>query len=253
MLSRIHSKLGTAGLVVAIVALVAALGGAAFAAVPGLNSKQKKEVKKIAKSFQGKGPTGPAGPAGAAGAPGKEGAAGPKGATGGEGKQGPEGKQGKTGNPGEPGATGATGPTGPKGATGSSGCGGVLCSKESEFGRWGYGFTPPDQGRVFTPVSYPIQMPSVPTFHFVKKSETGVTGCPGTAAAPAAEPGNLCVYESASGTFLDEATVSSTDANKFGVMLNFQMKPVEEFEIEGHFFETYQQSTDFGTWAATAP
>jgi hypothetical protein len=53
MISRIHSKLGTAGLVVALVALVVALTGVAFAA-SGLNSKQKKEVKKIAKQFAGK-------------------------------------------------------------------------------------------------------------------------------------------------------------------------------------------------------
>ena len=49
MISRIHSKLGTAGFIVAIVALVAALGVALAAS--GLNSKQKKEVKKIAKQF----------------------------------------------------------------------------------------------------------------------------------------------------------------------------------------------------------
>lgn len=76
MFSRLHSRLGTAGFVVAIVALVAAVAGTAFAAT-GLNSKQKKEVKKIAKSVVQQGP---AGPAGAAGANGANGAAGPQGA-----------------------------------------------------------------------------------------------------------------------------------------------------------------------------
>ena len=52
MISRIHSKLGTAVLVVAIVALVVALTGVAVAE-PVL-TQQKKEVKKIAEQFAGK-------------------------------------------------------------------------------------------------------------------------------------------------------------------------------------------------------
>lgn len=95
MISRIHSKLGTAGLVVAIVALVAALGGGAYAAQQGLNGKQKKEVKKIAKKFAGApGPAGPQGPKGDTGAP------------------GPAGKDGTNGAPGEDGEDGAKGEAG---------------------------------------------------------------------------------------------------------------------------------------------
>jgi Collagen triple helix repeat (20 copies) len=96
MLSRVHSKLGTAGLIVAILALVVALTGVAFAAA-GLNSKQKKEVKKIAKSVAKAGPEGKQGPKGDTGAKGDQG---PKGETGSEGKQGAEGKQGNTGEAG---------------------------------------------------------------------------------------------------------------------------------------------------------
>lgn len=105
MFSRIHSKLGTAGLIVAIVAMVAALAGGAYAA-SGLNPKQKKEVKKIAKSESKKWSKkfskrfaipGPAGPAGAAG---------PTGATG---PQGPAGAPGAKGDKGDPGNDGANG------------------------------------------------------------------------------------------------------------------------------------------------
>lgn len=98
MISRIHSKLGTAGLVVAIVALVAALGGGAYAAQQGLNGKQKKEVKKIAKKF-----------AGAPGATGPQGQKGDTGATGPAGKDGTNGTNGTNGTDGEPGADGEPG------------------------------------------------------------------------------------------------------------------------------------------------
>ena len=80
--SRMHDKLGTAGLFVAIAALVAALAGTALAA-GGLTKQQEKQVTKIAKKYAGKpgaqgpqGPQGPAGPAGAKGDPGAQGAPG---------------------------------------------------------------------------------------------------------------------------------------------------------------------------------
>ena len=73
MFSRMHDKLGTAGLVVAIVALVFAMVGGAYAA-GGLTKQQEKQVTKIAKKYAGKpgaqGPQGPQGPAGLVGAKG---------------------------------------------------------------------------------------------------------------------------------------------------------------------------------------
>jgi len=94
MLSRIHNKLGTAGLIVAVVALIVALGGAAFAASSKLTPTEKKEVKKIAKQVA---KPGPAGAAGAAGPQGPKGDSGPKG------DQGPKGDIGNTGPKGEAG------------------------------------------------------------------------------------------------------------------------------------------------------
>jgi hypothetical protein len=95
MLSRLHNKFGTAGLVVAIVALVAALTGAAFAA-GGLTKQQEKQVKKIAKKYAGKsGPAGPAGPQGPAGA---KGDIGPKGDRGEKGEKGDRGLPGQDGS-----------------------------------------------------------------------------------------------------------------------------------------------------------
>jgi len=103
MLSRVHNKLGTAGLIVAVVALIAALGGAAFAASGKLTSTEKKEVKKIAK---------------------KVAKPGPKGDTGAKGDQGPKGEKG------DPGAKGEQGPKGDPGNLGEKGEAG-MCSEEN--------------------------------------------------------------------------------------------------------------------------
>jgi hypothetical protein len=116
MFSRIHQRLGTAGLIVAVVALVAALAGGAYAANGGLNKQQKKQVRNIAKNeskkwskkfskrFAKQGPQGDKGDTGATGA---TGATGPKGATGSPGEPGEDGEDGAPGTSAE--ATGYAG------------------------------------------------------------------------------------------------------------------------------------------------
>jgi hypothetical protein len=166
MISRIHSKLGTAGLVVAIVALIAALSGAAIAA-GGLSKQQEKQVKKIAKKYAGK--PGPAGP------------------------QGPVGPQGGKGDPGAPGAPGADGDPGPKGDPGDPWtAGGVLPSEETETGAWGVG----PAGVGFVSFSYNLPLTAAPTIKYLKKGEGETAECPGTVDEPEAEPGFLCIYTS---------------------------------------------------------
>lgn len=91
MLSKLHERLGTAGLVIAVAALVAALGGTAFAAA-GLNGTQKREVQKIARKYAGK-----------PGAPGAQGPQGPKG------DPGTKGEKGDAGLPGSAGTNGTDG------------------------------------------------------------------------------------------------------------------------------------------------
>jgi hypothetical protein len=227
MISRLHEKLGTAGLVVAIVALVAALGGTAFAAVDTLSSKEKKEVKKIAKKFAGKpgapGAPGPAGPAGPAGA---------KGATG---------------------ATGATGPVGPAGPEGSPWTiGGVLPAGETLVGHWGYGLQ--GEGLTVAPISFVIPYPDDegPELHFVKfaevEGETAPAECGGSVANPEAAPGHLCVYEMKVGDVnpgnYEEgmsdppSSVIGGGPDSAGVSL---------------FFSGSQFQFSAGTWAVTAP
>jgi hypothetical protein len=234
MISRIHSKLGTAGLVVAIVALVVALTGVAFAA-SGLNSKQKKEVKNIAKQYAGKnGAPGAAGPAGPQGAPG------PKGDKGDKGDQGIDGKQGKQGN------------VGPEGSPWTAG--GTLPSGETETGAWGVYNNSAIVSMSFniplasapTAVRYvnpsgeeKVFNPALPGFEFVT-----ATHCTGTVEAPTAPAGEVCVY----------AEQETQPAPSFGFFpLGAALK---KFTTGATFLFTVEPGLaqqGLGTWAVTAP
>jgi hypothetical protein len=158
MFSKLHERLGTAGLVIAVVALIAALAGTAFAA-SGLTGKQKKEVKKIAKKYAGKngapGATGPAGPQGPAGANGNAGAKGDNGAPGQAGAAGATGATGATGK-GVTGATGATGVTGENGSPWTAG--GTLPVEATETGAWS-GVAPKEEAELIA-ISFPIALAS---------------------------------------------------------------------------------------------
>ena len=185
MLSRIHNKLGTAGLVVAVIALVAALAGTAIAAA-GLNSKQKKEVTKIAKKYAGK-----------PGTPGAQGPAGP---------QGPAGSQGAAGPQGPTGPAGKFGPEGPEGVCSTSNC--VLPTGVTETGT----FLAPGAEEAIeggaeadTNISFNIPLSSTPELHYVNKEGKEQSGenfiapvnCLGTPEEPKAKPGQLCLYAKA--------------------------------------------------------
>jgi hypothetical protein len=236
MLSRIHNKLGTAGLVVAIVALVAALGGAAYAASDNhLSGGEKKEVKKIAKQFAGK-----------PGTPGAQGPAGGKGATGPAGKDGAAGAEGATGPTGPKGEKGPKGDKGATGATGLSGFTETLPSEKTEIGRWAYGNTAKEkQGLAWVPISFVIPLSEAPTFHYIPKEESGPTGCPGSASSPEAEPGNLCVYEEAGGN--NEATL-----NAFLTEVATGVEPKSGAVVVFNLVNTAIESNAFGSWAVTA-
>jgi len=231
MLSRIHNKLGTAGLVVAIVALIAALGGAAYAASDNhLSGGEKKEVTKIAKKYAGKpGPTGPKGATGAAGAAGAKGATGPKGDKGATGEKGPKGDKG---------ATGKTGPTGPKGATGP-GFEPPLPVGDTETGAWAIA-----NANSLVSASFNVALAAKPkAIVFIGGSVTGErvvpkeavkeTVCEGSAAAPTAPSGVLCVYI--------DATEESTIFPLEGL--------TKRYVSGGAWFVSAPEGRAFGTWA----
>ena len=248
MISRIHNKLGTAGLVVAIVALVAALTGAAYAA-GGLTKQQEKQVKKIAKKYAGKpGPAGPIGPQGPAGAPGKDGTNGTNGTNGADGKS-------VTGTPiTAGGACGAqTGVKYTLGATSTNICNGAtgftetLPSGKTETGVWSLG---PHAETELLPLSFNIPLDEAPeALHFVNEEGKELTGesgtevtpvnCLGSADEPKALPGQVCVYEAAN----------------FGEAQGFNGNEVlTQLFTSGAtlFYAIEENQVAIGTWAVTA-
>jgi len=279
MFSKLHERLGTAGLVVAVIALVVALGGTAVAA---LNGSEKKEVKKIATKIAKKyaGEDGKDGTNGINGAPGAQGPAGPKGdtgpkgATGAAGTAGTAGATGATGLKGATGATGATGAgttgvTGVTGPTGFSGFTETLPPGETETGAWAFGKTSADE--TFVPISFAIPLAApLPesNVHFIRSgqeiiiSETteepeGVTpaNCPGTAADPQADPGHLCIYAN-NGSFQGSVLMfsnfegikkmdGSAGADKTGAVVNALVDPFNPTPIT--------PIKGWGSYAVTAP
>ena len=165
-------------------ALVFMMAGGAFAASKYVITSTKQISPKVLKRLTGvpgkNGATGPAGPAGPAGAPG---AAGSRGETGKEGTQGKEGPPGQTGEKGKDGQTGFT-ETLPKG--------------KSETGTWSaiYEATAANQPGSAS-ISFAIPLETAPTPQFIELGAQDPPGCEGSAQAPTAAPGNLCVYEGA--------------------------------------------------------
>jgi len=199
VISRIHGKLGTAGFVISIVALVAALGGGAYAASGGLTGKQKKEVEKIAKKYAGKpGPAGPSGPTG------------------------PGGAKGDSGAKGDAGAAGANGTNGTNGTNGLTGFTESLPSEKTETGTWSYETLAEGVTTTRFPISFPIPLAegTQVDVHYIalvrdpvsEELEPGqpTQECPGSAAAPEAAPGNLCIYET-----LISTAGTATSGNSF--------------------------------------
>lgn len=262
MFSKLHERMGTAGLVVAVIALVVALGGTAIAK---LNGGEKKEVKNIAKKYAGKkgatGPAGPKGDTGAAGANGtngtngKDGAAGATGPTGAKGATGATGPTGATGSAGATGATGATGVTGSAGATGATGpscpegnC--FLPSKATLTGTWSAAYPAAESN---TQISFNLPLKAAlpgTNVKFVQEGDPIPAECDNgsgeapSVANPEADPGFLCVLVSVvapKGGIADVVDPSTfvSGASKGGavVLLN-------NGEAGGQAI---------GTWAVTAP
>jgi hypothetical protein len=218
MISRIHAKLGTTGFIIAIVALIAALGGTAFAAA-GLSSKEKKEVKKIAKQVAKPGPQGPQGPAG------------------------PQGLKGDTGAKGDPGVPGENGLDGEDGACSASVPTCVLPAGATETGLWGSTSLEAEPIEV---ISFPLRLETVPHENYLNKdsttwSATEKAHCPGSAEAPAAAPGELCIYEANN---KGNVSVNSFEPCCYDHHSGF----IKEFAISGG-----EEGWIYGSWAVTAP
>lgn len=254
MLSRLHNKLGTAGLVVSIVALVAALAGVAIAAEVGLNKKQKKQVTAIAKKHAGKkGATGPQGAQGAQGAQGVPGAPGAIGPIGPKGPTGPEGDEG------DEGPIGPTGPTGEAGACSDENPVCVLPPGATETGAWSFGTGP--AGIQFVSTSFNLSLEEAPEFHVINKEgfekifnpcieeefeeciggfeEIEQTDCSGNVAEPTAAEGVLCLYTDKENQVAWPGRPEDSVTYTTGAAIAFQTSGTA--------------GVGTGTWAVTAP
>jgi len=280
MFKRIQDRVGTAGLIVAVVALVAALSGVAVAANSGLSGKQKKEVEKIAKKFAGK--------PGAPGAPGAVGAAGPAGAPGAKGDKGDKGDQGAPGAQGSPGARGPQGDPWTAGGvlpageteTGTWSIGAlpgqvVVNDPANEVTAT---VAPPEF--INSAISFPIPLASELSgegclsvvgdpvadtchVHYINGAgeevvdalinnppkTTPTTVCTGTAAAPTAPPGHLCIYQGAlfgaqgSSFFVQRVNSEDTGASTAGALIKFNRVSINT---------SGSSPSGRGSWAVTA-
>jgi hypothetical protein len=243
MFSRIRKRLTYANVAMTL-ALVFAMSGGAYAAKRYLITSTKQispSVLKALKGTSGKaGPSGPAGPAGAAGA----------------GTAGPAGPQGPGGAAGAKGETGAPGPKGEKGIQGEQGepgepwpAGGTLPSGATETGAWAFGPVTGNGSSVKVSISFSIPLAAaLDSAHalFVEEGGNGSgNGCPGTAEAPAAESGFLCVY-SRSPEHLESAVIFDPGKSAFtGLGTGTTGAVISANITEG------EVASDYGPWAVT--
>ena len=263
MLSALRKRLHlTPGTVIATLALVFAMTGGAYAAGKYVITSTKQISPKVLKSLKGA-----TGKAGATGATGATGPAGPQGPAGAAGAVGAKGETGPAGAKGETGATGATGAKGAPGATGGEGspwtAGGVLPSGKTETGAWSVALysTSDEAPAAETAISFPIPLAAgggeedawVFTKAQTERKEFGSSGCTGSAEAPTAPKGELCVYtgyEALTNTTNAFPATIAPQGGEFGfgtsgaviVGANIDGSATEPAKIEAQ-----------GSWAVTAP
>jgi hypothetical protein len=144
-----------------------------------------------------------------------------------------------TGPAGATGATGATGPAGPFLDT--------LPSGKSEKGAYIMrGTAAAAGGRAGADISFAIPLATAPTAHFLDEGAAATAVCPGTAAAPTAAPGHLCIYEGANNNLSSVAfqdpvtTATGTIVRPYGAVV------IGAAGAAGAFISS-------GGWAVTAP
>jgi hypothetical protein len=275
MFSTLKNRLGIPG-AISVIALVLAMAGGAYAAKGVIITKLSQIKPSVQKQLKGEsGPAGANGPAGLQGPPGSEGKQGPEGKAGASvvntsvpaGEVECEERGGAKFQVGTGPATFAC--NGQEGSPWTAG--GTLPSKKTETGGWAFGTLTaasiPVAAGLRLSISFPIPLSAelgASEVHFINKTgkevilngeefpeEVVPTQCgsalepPGTAKAPAAAPGHLCVYAKEQ----KNATIVSQLIQKlgsFGVGASTSGALLE-------FLALSEGATGFGTWAVTAP
>jgi hypothetical protein len=151
----------TPSLLISLVALSVALGGTAVAAGYVITST-KQISPKVLKALKG--------------------------------AKGAKGARGATGATGGTGATGAVGPQGIQGVAGPLTT--ALPSGQTLRGTFAVRGTAAAGGEEsVAAISFGFSLTAAPIPNFVFAGAASTTACPGTAAAPTAAPGQLCIYE----------------------------------------------------------
>ena len=223
---RVRERLTYAN-VVATAALVLAMGGGAYAAISSIPGPDGVIHGCYAKKGGGLRLVG----AGAKCAKGERAIAfnqrGPQGTTGTQGLQGVQGLQGAAGAQGVPGPmTGML----PRGVT----LRGTYTVRDQAAAK---------NDDLAVPISWGLSLASAPATHFVPTGTPAPSGCDGgSAAAPAADPGNVCIYAE-SGTndtvlVLDPVSVNANTSQPYGTGLLVISQEIGEYG-------------SLGSWAVT--
>lgn len=291
MFLKLKDHLGVPGIIAVCALVFAMAGGAwaASGALTGKQKKEVKKIAQQYAGKPGS--TGPQGPAGPQGAPGASGDAGGKGDPGVAGKEGksvvvvneePEGCPEEEGVTYEVEDSGSTNEVcrGPEGSPWTAG--GTLPSGATETGGWTFGPTPTGAGLENVALTFPIPLSTelqggfpclreggafkgncqvhyinpenkeesvvFPTF---EPEEFTSTDCLGSAAAPSAKAGNLCIYAAQ----MNNASILFGDIHIFNIGQPESGEKVGGAGKAGALIEPKVStgSSGWGTWAVTAP
>jgi Collagen triple helix repeat (20 copies) len=244
MFSAMRRRLTYAN-VAATLALVFSMTGGALAANHYLINSTKQINPAVVKALKGHN-----GKSGAQGRPGLKGEAGLKG------ERGPKGEPGLNGEAAAKGERGETGPSGPTGPAGP--LAGTLPSDHTLTGAFGGEQSLPNATggeSIQSPISFSIPLATVPTVEVINPGEASNAQCPGSAEAPSAAAGYLCVYvkgvfnASAKGTetYSPNENAAETETRRYEQGYKYGAIVIDHIECTAPCYGEY-----WGTWAVTA-